>query len=97
MKDAGLFFRDKTAHFQTGPQHPMKRIIGVHVELLLGFALNVGGGMAIGLVGPEDAGQTGAIDVAVDHLGRGPDVGQEAGEVTCGAGEFHLTRHNEFL
>ena len=56
----------------------MKRIIGVNVELLLGFALNVGGGVTVGLVGPEDAGQAGAIDVAVDHLGGGPDVGQEA-------------------
>ena len=78
MQDAGLFLGDQSTHLETRAQHPMKRVIGVDVELLLGFALNVGGGVTVGFVGPEDAGQAGAIDVAVDHLGGSPDVRQEA-------------------
>ena len=55
----------------------MEGVVGIHIEFLLGLALHVGAAVSIGGVGTQNARESGAVDVPVDHLGGRPDVGQE--------------------
>ena len=97
VDDARLFLGDNAAHLQTRAQYTIKRVVGIDVEFLLGFALHVLGSVSVFLVGSKNTRKSGTVHVPIDHFGRCPDVGQQPGEVTCGASEFRLTRHNKFL
>ena len=76
VQDARLLFGHDAAHLEAGPQDAVEGVVGIDVQLLLGFALHVGAAVSIGGVGTQNAREPGAVDVPVDHLRRGPDVGQ---------------------
>ena len=78
VQDARLLFGHDAAYLEAGPQDAVEGVVGIDVQLLLGFALHVGAAVSIGGVGTQNARESGAVDVPVDHLRRGPDVGQEA-------------------
>ena len=78
VQDAGLLLGDDAPDLQAGPQDAVEGVVGIDVQLLLGFALYVGAAISIRGVGTQNARESGAVDVPADHLGGRPDVGQEA-------------------
>ena len=55
VQDARLLFGHDAAHLEAGPQDAVEGVVGIDVQLLLGFALHVGAAVSIGGVGTQNA------------------------------------------
>ena len=91
VDDVVVLFAGHGAHHALAAQQADEEVVGVHVQLLLLFALDV----LRALRADDVLGQSGLVHLAVHHLARQAEAGEQLAQLAGGVGEFVLAFSDE--